>query len=140
MIMIERKPLEAFMTGPICSYVDFITVLVHVKKLLFKTNCTHFYCAQVWWFYSAEAFRKVNKAFNNSFRHLMGYIRRCSSSGMFVDENIDDFNVFMRKYVYAFNYELQICPNNIIVNIQIYRNCYAFPSVRECYRIVYSTH
>ena len=25
------------MPGPICSYVDFIIVLSHVKKLLFKT-------------------------------------------------------------------------------------------------------
>ena len=58
-----------------------------VKKLLFKTYCTNFYCAQLWWFYSAEAFLKVRTAFNNSFRHLMGYSRRCSASGMFVDNN-----------------------------------------------------
>ena len=111
-----------------------------VKKFLFKTYCTNLYCAQLWWFYSAEAFRKVRTAFNNSFRHLMGYSRRCSASGMFVDDNIDDFNVLRRKYVCNFNSRLQICQNSIIVNIQIYRNCYALPSVREFYRTVYTSH
>ena len=41
-------------------------------------------------------------------------------SGMFVDNNIDDFNV--------------------IKNIYRYGNCYALPSVGEFYRTVYSSH
>ena len=45
-----------------------------------------------------------------------------SISGMFVDNNIDDFNVLRRKYVYSFNSMLRICQNNIILNIQIFRN------------------
>ena len=30
----------------------------HVKKFLFKTYCTNFYCAQLWWTYSNESLRK----------------------------------------------------------------------------------
>ena len=46
-----------------------------------------FYCTQLWWSYSNECLRKIRVAFNNSFRFLMGYSRRCSASGMSIENN-----------------------------------------------------
>ena len=112
----------------------------HVKKFLFKTYCTHFYCAQLWWTYSNESLRKIRVAFNNSFRYLMGYSRRCSASGMFLDNNVDDFNVLRRKYTYRFNCRLQKCNSIIIRNILMYKEYCVLPSVTEFYSTLYSSH
>ena len=58
-----------------CSY--------NVKKVLFQTCCTNFYCTQLWWICSQEALRKVRVEFNNSLRFLMGFDRYCSASVTF---------------------------------------------------------
>ena len=93
----------------------------HVKKFLFKTYCTNFYYAQLWWTYSNESLRKIRVAFNNRFMYLMGYSRRCSASGMLLDNNVDDCNVLRRKYTYRFNCRLQKCNSIIIRNILMYK-------------------
>ena len=112
----------------------------HVKRLLFKTYCKNVYCTQLWWSYSNECLRKIRVAFNNSFRFLMGYSRRCSASGMFIENNIDDFNILRRKYMFRFICRLQQCNNSLIINLFMYRQFFVLPSVTEWYRTLYSSH
>ncbi len=110
-----------------------------VKRTLFRTYCTNFYCTQLWWTYTKEVLRKVQIAFNNSFRMLMGYNRRCSASGMFVGADIDNCNTLRRKYVYSFTSRLQSSNNNIIYQLYNYRNIFALPSVKEFYQVLHSS-
>lgn len=108
------------------------------KRFLFQTYCTNFYCIQLWWFYNQESLRKVRVAFNNSFRYLMGYDRRCSASGMFVGANIDAFDILRRKVVFNFTNRLQASNNKLIVILYKYRQLYPLPSVCEFYRTMYT--
>ena len=112
-----------------CSY--------HVKKFLFQTYCTNFYCTQLWWTYSQEALRKVRVEFNNSFRHLMGFDRYCSASAMFTQYHVDDFNTLRRKYIYRFNCRIQNCDNSLVNNILKWREFVLVPSVKVLFMSVY---
>jgi len=62
-----------------------------VKQQLFQSYCTNLYCTQLWYEFSVSSIKKVRVAFNNSCRYLLGYDRYCS--GMFVDNNIDSFDI-----------------------------------------------
>ncbi len=86
-----------------------------IKRFLFQTYCTNFYCIQLWWFYNQESLCKVRVAFNNSFRYFMGYDRRCNGSSMFVSVNIDAFDTLMRKVVFNFTNCLPASNNKLIV-------------------------
>ena len=68
-----------------------------VKRVLFQTFCTNFYCTQLWWSYTKSTLRKTKIAFNNSFRFLMRYDRFCSASGMFAEANVNNFDTVRRK-------------------------------------------
>ena len=109
-----------------------------VKMTLFQAYCTHFYCTQLWWNYSKQSLGKVRVAFNNSFRHLMGYDRRCSASGMFVNAHIDSFNTLRRKCIYRFTNRLELSQNMVLRNIYNYRCLFILPSVREFYESLHN--
>ena len=85
-----------------------------VKQRLFQSYCTNFYCTQLWYKYSAASLNKVRVAFNNSCRHFLGYPKYCSASGMFLENNIDSFDVLRRKYIYNFTCRLFVSQNSII--------------------------
>lgn len=115
-----------------CSYT--------VKKFLFNTYCTNFYCTQLWWSYHVAAIKKVRIAFNNSFRHFMGYSRRYSASAMFLENSVDCFDVLRRKYIHRFMCRLLKSSNLIINHIMDYKKVFVLPSMKEWLRSIYSSN
>jgi len=101
-----------------------------VKQQLFQSYCTNFYCTQLWYKYSAASLNKIRVAFNNSCRHFLGYPKYCSASGMFLDNNIDSFDVLRRKYIYKFTCRLFASQNSIIESIYTCNKIIS-PSVKE---------
>ena len=110
-----------------------------VKCMLFRTYCTNFYCTQLWWSYSRQTIRKIQVAFNNSFRLLMGFRRRCSASGMFVDCGVNNFTTLRRKYMYNFISRLSSSPNQLITTLYRYCSVLNVPSVHEFFNTLYSS-
>ena len=85
-----------------------------VKLVLFQTFCTNLYCTQLWRDYSKDTLRKTRIAFDNSFRLIMGYSRYCSSSMMFAENNINNFDTVRRKCIFNFVNRLHLSNNNLI--------------------------
>ena len=110
-----------------------------VKAFLFRTYCTNFYCVQLWCSYSTASLHKVRVAFNNSFRMLMGFSRRCSASGMFVNSYIDDFNTLRRKVLHNFTCRVKQSKNVLLLHLASVRDFLPLPSVREYYNTLYTS-
>ena len=70
----------------------FAACSFEVKLRLFQAFCTSFYCAHLWYKFTKHVMSKVRVAYNNVFRLLFGYRRRCSASEMFVYNNIYNFD------------------------------------------------
>ena len=66
--------------------------LINVKVKLFKTFCFIMYCCQIWSQYKKDTVRKLQVGKNHAFRRIAKYDRTCSASGMFVANNLMNFN------------------------------------------------
>ena len=66
----------------------FAACSFEVKLRLFQAFCTSFYCARLWYKFTKQVMSKVSVAYNNVFRLLFGYRRSCSTSEMFVTNDI----------------------------------------------------
>ena len=106
-----------------------------VKQTLFQTYCTHFYCTQLWWSYTQASFRKVKVAFNNSCRYFLRYARSCSASGMFLENDLDSFDVLRRKYIYKFTCRLKSSHNVLLQSC--YTSYFHSPSKKEWTKCLY---
>ena len=106
-----------------------------VKQHLFETYCTNFYCTQLWWSYTQECLRKVRVAFNNSCRYFLGYARSSSASGMFLENDIDSFDILRRKYIYKFTCRLKSSHNLILKSV--YMSYVHTPFVKEWTKCLY---
>jgi len=89
-----------------------------VKKHLFQTYCTNFYCAQLWCNYSKQAFNKVKVAYNNVFRFLFKYDRRCSTSQMLITNNVLNFDSLMRKCIFNFRNRVNMSSNSLLTTLK----------------------
>ena len=56
---------------------------------------------------------KLNVAFNNVYRRILGYKKYESASHMFVTSHVDNFDAFMRKNVYGFIQRIRAIENNL---------------------------
>jgi hypothetical protein len=59
-----------------------------VKAKLFNAFCSNVYCGHLWSFYKKASLSRITVAFNNSFRRLMGCLKYCSASLMFVQRGV----------------------------------------------------
>ena len=111
-----------------------------VKRQLFQSYCTSFYRAQLWCNYSAQTYRKVKVAYNNTFRHLMGIKGPCSISQLFLEHNVHCYNVLMRKLVNGFMTRI-LASQNILISVLV--NSLYFLSSSEMHKkwanLLYST-
>ena len=79
-----------------------------MKPRKYKLSCpsvyidTSTYCSHLWANYSKASFTKLRVAYNNVYRHLLGYKKRDSASMMLVGNVVDSFTTIIRKYVYRF--------------------------------------
>ena len=88
----------------------FAACSFEVKFRLFQAFCTSFYCAQLWYKFTKHVMSKVRVAYNNVFRLLFGYRRRCSASEMFVNNNIYNFEGRLRKNINDFT--MRVCSSS----------------------------
>ena len=93
------------------------SIHVPVKCYLFKTYCSNFCCAPLWYSFTLTAMKRINNAYNNSIRRLFFLPKHNSASEMCVNLNIMSFEELLRKYVYSFRFRLGVSLNCIIDNI-----------------------
>ena len=92
----------------------FTKCSLEVKLTLFKSYCTSTYCSHLWANYSKASLSKLRVAYNNVYRHLLGYKKRDSASMMLVGNGVDSFPTINRKYVYRFMNRVVSSSNAIV--------------------------
>ena len=85
-----------------------------VKIALFRSYCTCFYCPFLWTHYKKSTHSKLRVAFNNVYRRMLKLLQRSSASTMYAINNIDSFEVLIRKRILGFTERLNNCENAII--------------------------
>ena len=97
-----------------------------VKIKLFVTYCSQFYCAPLWHFNKSDKiYSKLNVAYNNVFRFLLGLPRDeqgrpCSASEMFATRRVKSLQEILRNLIYKFKCRLEVS-NNELVHSTLYR-------------------
>jgi hypothetical protein len=82
-----------------------------VKIQLFKSYCSNFYAAHLWCHYKKKSMEKVRVAFNNIFRSLMSIKLGESISLFYMNNDIANFNILLRKSIYLFRLRVLECSN-----------------------------
>ena len=90
---------------------------VDVKTRLFQTFCSNMYCAQLWCNYTNGSFKQLYVSYNNVFRYLLNIRGEHSISQIFINHNIDSFNVLYRKLTYGLLKRIECCKNLLIHTI-----------------------
>ena len=85
-----------------------------VKIALFHSYCTSFYCPFLWTHNKKSTHSKLRVAFNNVYRRILKLPPRSSASTMYAINNIDSFEVLIRKRIFGFTERLNNCKNTII--------------------------
>ena len=85
-----------------------------VKIQLFKSYCSNFYAAQLWCNYQKKSHVKIRTAYNNVVRSLMSIKRGDSISQFYVNNNLDSFDMIIRKCVFSFRKRILESRNLII--------------------------
>ena len=85
-----------------------------VKIALFRSYCTCFYCPFLWTHYKKSTHSKLRVTFNNVYRRILKLQPRSSASTMYAINNIDRFEVLIRKRIFGFTERLNNCENAII--------------------------
>ena len=97
---------------------NFKTCNNMIKLQLFKSFCTNMYCGQLWYNYSSHAISKIKVAYKQTYRRLLNLSRINTSITMsMVRNNIDPFDVILRKSVYSFRCRVQTTNNCIVRTI-----------------------
>lgn len=89
----------------------------NVKIKLFRTFCSPMYTSQLWWNYKKMSINKLYVAYNNAFRMLLKLQRDCSSSGMFVNNNVNTCPAVIRNLVYRFMNRIEVSGNYIVKSV-----------------------
>ena len=88
-----------------------------VKLSLFQSFCTSFYCSQLWCSYSVQVYKKMNAAYNNAYRFLLGFGKMCSASHILTCNNIVTFDSLLRRNVFTFKMRLQMAQNTLVQSL-----------------------
>lgn len=108
----------------------------NIKIKLFKTFCINFYCSHLWSLYKKETMYKLKVSFNNAFRKLLCYERRCSASNMFLECDVNSFDCIRRKYIFSFKTRLSDSDNIILNHLYSYSIFYS-NHMSEWYKKLY---
>ena len=88
-----------------------------VKLQLFNSYVSNMYCSYLWKIFRTKTHDGVRVAYNNVFRILMSFQRKCSISSHYVSNNVDGFMVLTRKLIVCFRKRLLSSDNIIIKSI-----------------------
>ena len=94
-----------------------------VKLYLFRTYFSNVYGSSLWVAVNKKVLEKINVAYNNCFRLIMGYGRRESASGMFCKNRVRDFTAMRRTAAYSLLFRVANSDNVIV---QAIVNSYVF--------------
>ena len=100
---------------------------IDVKKQLFTSYCSSFYCCSLWSNYKNATLKALHVAHNNIFRLLFHLPRRCSVSAYFVEYRLPNFSVIRKKLIYSLYRRVLDSCNSLISTIV---NCNHFVSSR----------
>ena len=82
----------------------------------FRTYCSNEYGCHLLTHFKKKNLRKAKVAYNNTFRYLFN-LRRGSISKMFLEYNVDTFNVILRKSIYNLRSQMYMSLNHLIALI-----------------------
>ena len=101
----------------------FYFCTTEVKNRLFSTFCNNLYLSYLWVNSRKSVFQSVKVAFNNAYRILHNLDRRCSASGMFVNNGVQSYPEMNRKCIYGFMKRLH-CSHNCIISTIVASDIY----------------
>ena len=90
---------------------------VQIKKELFRSFCTAFYCSHLWTHHSKAVHSKIRVAYNNIYRKLFRIPYRSSASRMFAENNVPSFEALIRSHIFAFISRLSNSENELIRSV-----------------------
>ena len=85
-----------------------------IKCKLFTAFCTNMYCGHLWASFTRTSGLKVRVGYNNVFRRLLGFGRRCSASGMFANCRVKSFGEIQRNLAFSFQSRLLNTGNSVV--------------------------
>ena len=88
-----------------------------VKKQLFMSFCSSFYCTSLWTVYKRASLQALHVAHNNVLRLLFHLPRIGSISGHFVSQGIPNFLVLRRKLIYSMYKRVLSSQNTLIYTL-----------------------
>ena len=96
-----------------------------VKTQLFKSYCSSMYGCHLWQRYGASTIKKIQVAYNNVFRTLMGIKRGDSISHAFVASNVQGFKSLVRKCISGFYLRIMDSTNALVKSVisSVYFTC-----------------
>ncbi|XP_022833918.1 uncharacterized protein LOC111361758 [Spodoptera litura] len=85
-----------------------------VRITLFVAYCQAFYTCYLWKNYTQRTYHALRVQYNNAFRAMLNLPWRCSASGMFAENRVDDFYAVMRKRAASFMNRIRNTDNIIV--------------------------
>ena len=85
-----------------------------VKKQLFTSYCSFFYCCALWCNFNKTSLQDLQVAYNNIFRLLMNLPYRCRVSPHFIALGMNHFSVIRRKLVHSLYQRILLSKNTLI--------------------------
>ena len=99
-------------------YALFIIVLLMLNWNCLKVTVPTFYCCYLWTAYKKSTIDRLRVAFNKSYRRVLGQPWRCSTSAMYANFGINNFEATIRKSTFGFIQRLAKSINSLIVTIE----------------------
>ena len=93
----------------------FYSCSENVKTTLFRAYCTPLYTAPLWVKFKQASSKKLQVAYNDCMRILLGRPRCCSASEMFCGVGVVTFHALLRNLTYKFICRLNASKNRLIV-------------------------
>ena len=88
-----------------------------VKIKLFKSYCTSIYACSLWIRYPKTVIRKVYRAYNNIFKHLMRIDDFSVVPNVLLEYNVNPSEVIIRKLVFSLRSCLLRSDNSVIFSL-----------------------
>ena len=95
----------------------FYNCTTEVKLRLFQSYCLPSYCSHLWVNYAKHTYSKLRVAFNKMYKRILGLKKFDSASHMYVTNDIDNFDAFMRKNIYGFMNRVCNIHNDLVKSI-----------------------
>ena len=98
-----------------------------VKEHLFLSYCANVYGGPLWYQYKTSVYKKAVVAYNDIYRSLFKIQRGVSMSALYVQKDINSFNVIVRKLSYGLMNRLSLSDNILIkcITSSLFYMCYS---------------